>query len=459
MRWIKWLAVVTMFAVGFGAVFVSTVGLGGTQAATTEFLTQAALRTDVARTSAATGIVATAETYGLAFGETPRLAGGTTAGGAADSEWLVADVLVSVGDRVGQGQVLATASTADIEQQMTTATADLELASMKLTEAVRAHEDARTQAKRDLVDAKTAVTSAELALKSAKVTREDAADGNPLRQAKIAVIQAEDRLREAKRVRDDLKDELAGDFPDEGIAVAEAEQAVSDLEIQIAELEDQMELATILAPIDGVITAVDIESGFVAPSVDAIAIDSATLVVIADVVESDISSLDLGQTALVTIDALDIDVPGTVTSISPSTEGGNSSVVTFPVTVTLTEPDPLIKSGMSSDVEITIAEAPGVVAVPAVALNGRNGTYTVRVANADGGIEPRQVTVGLVNETLAEIQSGVLEGESVVVGTNTAREVSADEQAGGFAGQGGFGGGFRGLQGGGGRRGGGGGGN
>ena len=454
MRLIKWLAVGTMFAVGIGAVFVSTIGLGGTQAATTEFLTQAALRTDVARTSAATGIVATAETYGLAFGETARLSSGTTSTSTADSDWLVAAVSVAVGDRVVQGQVLATASTADIEQQLTTATADLELARMRTTEAERTLKDARTEARRGLVDAKTAVTAAELALKSAKVTRADAADGNPTRQAKISVIQTTDRLREARRVRDDLKDALAGDFPNEGIAVAEASQVVSDLEMQIADLEEQLDLAAIVAPIAGVVAAINIEPGFVAPSDDAIKIDSSTLEVIADVVESDISALDLGQTAMISIDALDIEVPGTVTSIAPSTEGGNSSVVTFPVTVTIIEPDPLIKSGMSSDVEITIAQAPAVVAVPAVALQGRDGAYTVRVADANGGVEARQVTVGLVNETLAEIQSGVFEGESVVVGTNTARDVSVDEQAAGFGGAGaaGFGGGFRGLQGGGGGR-------
>jgi hypothetical protein len=50
---------------------------------------------------------------------------------------------------------------------------------------------------------------------------------------------------------------------------------------------------------------------------------------------------------------------------------------------------------------------------------------------------------------LAEVRSGILEGESVIVGTDTARVIS-DEQAGAFGGPGGFGGGFRGLQGGGG---------
>jgi hypothetical protein len=60
---------------------------------------------------------------------------------------------------------------------------------------------------------------------------------------------------------------------------------------------------------------------------------------------------------------------------------------------------------MSSDVEITIAEAVDVVAVPVAALAGRDGSYTVRVLAADGSVEPRAVSVGLVSDTLAEIRA------------------------------------------------------
>ena len=119
---------------------------------------------------------------------------------------------------------------------------------------------------------------------------------------------------------------------------------------------------------------------------------------------------------------------GTVTSVAPTTTGGTSSVVTFPVTVTLTDPDGTVRSGMSSDVEITFAEAADVVTVPAVALVGRDGSYMVRVLASDGSVELRPVTVGLVSETLAEIQSGLAEGESVVVGTDTPQTSTTGDE-------------------------------
>ncbi|MFV2064457.1 MAG: efflux RND transporter periplasmic adaptor subunit [Chloroflexota bacterium] len=455
MKWIKWLAVVTMFAVGFGAIFVSTVGLGDTQAATAEYLTQAARRTNIAQSSAATGTVTSAASYALGFGEDARLAGESPGGGSASTMWMVDQVMVSIGDRVSSGQPLATADTSDLEAEIVRTNSSLALARITLREAEKTLSSAKSDIREQLIDAKTAVAAGKLSSKNARVQRTDAADGNPKRQARIAVIQSQDRLRAARRLQADLQKQVDGDFPDETISVGEAEKQVSDLETQIADLAEQVQLGQIVAPVDGIVADVNIKPGFMAAAGDAIVLDSAILEVVANVVESDISSLALGQTAMVSIDALPLDVPGTVTSIAPSTDGGTSSVVTFPVTVTLIDPDLSIKPGMSTDVEITIAAAPGVIAVPVVALRGSQGAYTVEVAASNGGLETRQVVIGLVTESLAEVRSGILEGETVIVGTNTARVLSGDEQAGGFGG--GFGGGIRGLQGGGGfRRGGGG---
>lgn len=70
-RWFTWLAAGALTTVGIGAVYLSTVGLGGTQAAASTYLTSAASRTNVASSSAATGTVASAATYSLAFGMPP----------------------------------------------------------------------------------------------------------------------------------------------------------------------------------------------------------------------------------------------------------------------------------------------------------------------------------------------------------------------------------------------------
>lgn len=435
-RAMTWLAAGLLLTVGIGAVYMSTVGSADTQAATTGYLTQTAQRGDVTMSSAATGTVAAAAIYSLAFGTDARLADTITTG-SSTQEWTVDEVHVAVGDRVAAGQVLATADISDLEDQVAELEVSLDSARITQREAGSDLADARSRAQQDLVDATSAVASARLSVKSARAQRNAAADGTPTLQARIALIGARDQLRAARQQREEIAARLGGDFPDETIAVSQAQATVLDLESQLADLTGQLEHAELVAPLDGVISDVNITAGLLAPSSDAILVDSATLEVVADVVESDVSSVEVGQPAVVSIDALDTEVAGTVTSVSPTTTGDGSSVVTFPVTVTLNDPGEAVRSGMSSDVKIILAEAADSVTVPAVALMGSDGQYMVRVVATDGSVEMRAVTVGLVSETLAEVQSGLAEGEAVIVGSDTDRTGTADEVTD-FAGPGGF---------------------
>src|SRR4029079_17477759 len=119
----------------------------------------------------------------------------------------------------------------------------------------------------------------------------------------------------------------------------------------------------------------------------------------ADVVETDISKINVNQPATVTIGAISSDVAGTVAAISPSSStssrsGSSGSVVSYAVTVTLTHPPAALKSGMTADITITTASATNVLTVPAAALNGSTGNYTVRVLGPDGTAPVRPAAVG-----------------------------------------------------------------
>jgi RND family efflux transporter MFP subunit len=363
-------------------------------------------------------------------------------------------VLVSIGDRVTAGQTLAIADTTALENEIATAQASHELALIRLEEAKQALKDAKTAMQRQVTNAQAAIDAARVLVNDAKIAKNNATavGGTELRMAKVALIQAQDQMRQAKQLKLDAKKALDGDFPSEQAAVNEVKETIASLTADISDLESQLELATLVAPVGGVVTAVNVKPGFAAPMSGAIELDGTTLQVVANVVESDVSSMALGQTATVNIGALGQRATGTVTSVAPTTDGATDSVVTYPVTVTLDEPDANVKPGMSSDVEIIIAEAPDVIAVPAVALDGRAANRTVQVLLPDGSVEARPVTVGLVNETLAEIQSGVAAGEEVVVGT-VSEKVEAEASSGGLVGGGNVPG-SRALQGGGNRAGG-----
>jgi macrolide-specific efflux system membrane fusion protein len=195
-------------------------------------------------------------------------------------------------------------------------------------------------------------------------------------------------------------------------ATVNADQAIADA-------------ATLTAPADGLIIAVNILPGVNAPTGEAIEESVGPMVATAGFAESDISKLQIGQPASVAINGSSATpVAGTLTQIVPvaSTSGGSSSVATFAVTITLTSPPATVLAGMSSTVTVTTASVDNVLRVPASALQGSaSAGYTVLVMNADGSTTTTSVTVGLVTTSWAQIDSGLSASETVVTGTTAAR--------------------------------------
>ena len=300
---------------------------------------------------------------------------------AGSTTWTVSDVGVVVGDTVKKGDVLATADTTDL--------------------------------KRQLADANTALTTAKIQLAIAKTDRSAATTTAAIRRTRIGVYNAETQVSNAQNAR--------------------------------ADLLDQIGLAKLTAPIDGVVTTVNIVKSLDAPSGDAIVVDAATFEVTADVVETDIASMVVGQPAVIAIDAADAEVNGKVTAIAPTAAGDTTGgVVSYAVTVSLGDPPATVRAGMTADVTITIDSSNGVLTVPATALRGTTGDHSVLILGADGTTVAQAVEVGLVTNTTAEIRSGLTAGQEVVTGVSTAQSGTTTPTTGGFGGgfpgTGGFGG-------------------
>jgi macrolide-specific efflux system membrane fusion protein len=131
-------------------------------------------------------------------------------------------------------------------------------------------------------------------------------------------------------------------------------------------------------------------------------------------------------------------------------------VVTYAVTISLTSPPASVRVGMSAQASVTTAQAADVLTIPSVALRGISGNYSALVLDDSGVPQTVPVTVGLVSNGLAEIQSGLAQGERVVTGTVSARQGTTPTTGGGLAlpgGAGGLGGGAFGGAGGAGGRG------
>ena len=217
-------------------------------------------------------------------------------------------------------------------------------------------------------------------------------------------------------------------------AQIEADRAsVANAQESVRQAQSTLDGATLTSPADGLVVAVNVVSGTIAPSGSAITLESGPMVVTAAFAESDIPSIEVGQTASVTVTALKKAVAGKVTRINPVAAGtGSSSVVTYQVQVTLDTADPGMRVGMSASVAVTTAQAANVIAVPSIALSGSDGSYAVQVVDANGQAQLVSVQVGLVTSSMAEIQSGLEVGETVVIGSSTQRTGGTTTTGGGF---------------------------
>ncbi len=368
----KLLALAVLIAVGVAALAVGVGALSAGTATGTEYLTANAAMGDVTDEVAATGSLAAATTYGLAFGSAPWLIEGDTEAQASEASWPVTDVSVKPGDTVTAGQVLATANNAAVKRAYDRATRDLKTAKMQ-----------ETLAREQLTDARDADN--------------DAAED----QALLQLYSALNQVSNATEDRDALR--------------------------------AQLRAATLRSPIDGIVTEVNIANGFDAPGGVAVVIASTAITITTDVVESDLADVEVGQKATVTVDAIGETAEGTVTAISPMAGDSSSGVVSYPVTVALDERPPDARPGMSADIAITIASATDVVTVPSAALQGTTGDYAVMTLGADGNPQRVPVQVGLLTNATAEITGGLQAGTPVVIGT-TADLIGTNGTNGGFSG-------------------------
>ena len=231
------------------------------------------------------------------------------------------------------------------------------------------------------------------------------------------------------------------------LQVANANLALYNAETNLSNLLAARDHADLVAPEAGVVTAVNVSAGALAPSGPAIVMASDAMVATALVTESDVSLIKVSQVATVTITALGTDVSGTVSSVA--TSGTSSSgVVGFGVLVAVDSLPAGAMPGMSVQVSVVTAKEQGVLSIPSVALGGSLGSYTVSVLAADGTVSTRSVGTGLVTTELAEITTGLVAGDKVVTGTASTQLTTTN--GGGFRGLGGggFGGGFGGPGGG-----------
>jgi HlyD family secretion protein len=368
----------------------------------------------------------------------------------------VKSVAAKVGDSVGQGEVLATLEATDLDEGVKKAQADLDRAEAdagikddELQEARIAVENARDAlattedaedrkvdaADQNYDDAKdyeddaqdyydqvasedgagsSTAKSAYLVLSKARNDKNDAETAKETARANrdLAVQAAENDLRAAKQRVKTLESKNQQTFQDGAIRIARA-----NYEIAL----DNLEKAQLKAPVNGTVTKLNFDKGEVVGSAVTEPFGrmlSSDLLLEANVPESDIAKIGLGQTAAVTFDALnrDEEFEATVVEVDPESTV-IQDVVYYLVKFRLPNIDQRLKPGMSADIDVRTAESKNALFVPTRAIREEGGARYVEVLQADGKtVDRRDVKVGLEGDDgQTEILSGVREDESVAV--------------------------------------------
>ena len=148
-------------------------------------------------------------------------------------------------------------------------------------------------------------------------------------------------------------------------------------------------------------------SGFITMS----ALD--VLEVTADVAEADITDVEVGQEASVTLSANDLEIPGVVTSVD-TVETVTNNVVEYGVTVRL-DTAKGVRLGQTSAVTIVTGSKDDALRVSSSALTTIGDQTTATVQHDDGSTDTVVVTTGLQGDSETQVLSGLAAGDVVVL--------------------------------------------
>jgi len=325
----------------------------------------------------------------------------------------------------------------------------------------------------------------------------DEAQAN-LDRAKASLAQAQ---RDLVRTKDLFEKNLAAqsDYDSAQTAVDLAKANVEQSQAQFDRAKINLAYSVIASPTDGTVISRNVDVGqtvaasLQAPTLFTIAQDLRLMQIETDIDEADIGGLQEGMEATFTVDAFpDQTFRGKIQQIRFAAQT-TSGVVTYPVMISVSNPELKLRPGMTANVTIVTAQRDNVLRVPAVALRfrpsdapaatrtavagkdttsgprdstragrgsrdstatghrmgggGSGGSHhqsTLWVKGKDGKPESRQVTIGLNDGNHVEITGGNLAaGDSVIVGLpgTSAATAASNSRMPGFGGGGGPGGG------------------
>ncbi len=265
-----------------------------------------------------------------------------------------------------------------------------------------------SRASRDSAQAQVADAQQQLNLQKVGSRQED------IQQARATVKQKEE----------EFSLQQAGSRPED---IASARAQVLSAAGSVQTIQTQINDTIIRAPFSGVVTRKFADPGaFVTPTTAGSAVSSATSSsilslasenqVVADVAETNISQMYLGQKAAIEADAYPGKTfSGEVVSISPISIV-QQNVTSFEVKTSIpADSQKLLRSGMNVSVDFAAGELKNVLVVPTVAIVRETGKTGVYIEAKNHIPEFIPITTGVTVNDKTEVRSGLQENQQVFI--------------------------------------------
>jgi HlyD family secretion protein len=398
-----------------------------------------------------TTVETSASVVALDVAETVEASGSLEAQPSASLTWntdgVVEEVYVQVGDQVKEGEVLMKLRTTSVSSSVISAQADLVNAQEELDDLLSSSDTELAQAVIDLKDKQEDYDKAVDYLHYLQISNKvPQTEGKAILQTKRNswmyfyktktfkgpapedwIVEAENdlalkkaELEDAQRTYDQLKDGPNSQDVRAAQARVDAAQVIVDS-------------MSIIAPFDGEILSVDSRLGDVAEAGE-LALNLANmdhLYVETQVDEADIAEVQLGNPVSATLDALPgLALTGKVAAINPVGEVV-SGLVKYNIRVELdqVEEDTFLPLGTTANVTIQVKEATETLAVPITAIqNDAQGEY-VLVLQSDGSTKRVAVVSGAIVDDLVVVSGDLQVGQRV--STDRASSFNAPNPFGG----------------------------
>ena len=310
----------------------------------------------------------------------------------------IREIKVDIGDRVAEGQLLATLEIPEMQDDLTRAAAAIETANAELAAA-------RDELQRD-------ESAHEMAhLSYTRVLEVSKKEKGLVPQQEVDEVHSRDLVAEAQ------------------VSAAKSHITVCQQRIRVSQAEQArvktlFQYARITAPFAGVITRRYANMGSLIQAGTASQTQAMPVVRLSQnsllrlqlpVPESAVPLVRLGEPVDVAVSALHRTFPGVVKRFS---EKVDEATRTMKTEVEVLNSNLQLMPGMYAEVDLVTEQKKNVIAGPAEAIDGAAGAARVFVVDASGAVEILPVSLGLENARFVEIRSGALQaGDQVVVGS------------------------------------------